>query len=107
MTAAGEVPASTGDVDEIRRHIVAIWTSTLRGAEVDEDSHLMDLGITSLTAVRIQSRIRAELGKEVSLVDLLEHPTPRELAPVVAAAQQWDGAQEWHLLDWSPEEADG
>jgi acyl carrier protein len=107
MTATGDAPLSTEDIDTIRKRIVEIWASVLRQPEVQEDSHLLDLGATSLTAVRIRSRIRAELGKEVPLVDLLEHPTPRQLAPVVAAAEPWLGPQSWQQLDWSAGPSEG
>ncbi len=96
----------TTEIDTIRQRIIEIWTSVLRGPEVHDDSDLVDLGATSLTAVRIRSRIRAELGKDIDLVDLLDHPTPRELAPVIAAAQPWTGVQAWQQLDWSGD-ADG
>jgi acyl carrier protein len=106
MTAADGSVASTPDLDEIRQRIIAIWTSALRGVEVHDDSNLLDLGANSLTAVRIRSRIRAEFGKELDLAELLEYPTPRELAPVVAAAPQWSGQQAWTQLDWSAAGAD-
>lgn len=104
MTGQGRPQTPTTEVETIRRRIVEIWSSVLGGVEVHEDSHLMDLGATSLTAVRIRSRIHAELGRELDIVDLLEHPTPRELAPIVAAAEPWRGAREWQQLDWSAEE---
>ena len=66
-----------------------------QSADIDADSHLFDLGATSLTAVRIRSRIRAELGLEIDLVDLLDYPTPRELAGLLATAPAWQGPQPW------------
>jgi len=105
MTTAGEEAPSASDIDAIRSRIVAILASVLDGIEVHDDSNLLDLGATSLTAVRIRSRIRAELDKEIPLIDLLEYPTPRELAPVVAAAERWTGDEEWQQLDWASEEA--
>lgn len=87
------------DVDT--EQVIAIWRTFFPHADIGPDSHLLDLGATSLTAVRIRSRIRAELGREVELVDLLEHPTPRELAKVIAAAEPWQGLEPWHQVDWS------
>jgi acyl carrier protein len=102
MSAAPE-PATAPDagLDDITRRVVAIWRSVLARDDIEPDSHLLDLGATSLTAVRIRSRIRAELGREVDLIDFLEHPTPRELAPIVAAASPWAGPEPWHQIDWS------
>ncbi|MEN3305278.1 MAG: phthiocerol/phenolphthiocerol synthesis type-I polyketide synthase [Micromonosporaceae bacterium] len=101
MTAADEFLTANADIDAITQRIIAIWTSALGGVEVHSDSHLLDLGANSLTAVRIRSRIRTEFGKELDLAELLEYPTPRELAPVVAAAPEWSGQQAWTQLDWS------
>ncbi|WP_203856098.1 acyl carrier protein [Plantactinospora mayteni] len=87
-------------VDHITERLVAIWRDLTKVPDIDADTDLFDIGATSLTAVRIRSRVRAELGKEIELVDLLEHPTPRELAAVVATAEIWHG-QTWQQLDWS------
>jgi acyl carrier protein len=97
------------DLDAITERVAAIWRSVLGVPDIHADSHLLDLGATSLTAVRIRSRIRAEFDREIDLIDFLEHPTPRELAPIVAAADEWSGPDPWHQLQWSqePEEADG
>jgi hypothetical protein len=38
------------------------------------------------------------------MLDFLEHPTPRELAPVVAAATVWAGVEPWQQLSWSSSE---
>lgn len=89
------------DAEPTLRQVIGIWRHFFPNAEIGPDSHLLDLGATSLTAVRIRSRIRAELGREIELVDLLEHPTPRELAVVVAAAEPWQGVEPWHQVDWS------
>jgi acyl carrier protein len=86
---------------EFVERIVDIWRSVLDRPDVTADSHLLDLGANSLTAVKIRSRIRSDLGREIDLVELLDHPTPRELAPVVSAAPEWAGFQPWDELDWS------
>lgn len=88
------------DLDALADRMVEIWRSVLRDVEVGLDSHLLDLGGTSLTAVRIRSRVLAEFGKEIELVDFLDHPTPRALAAVVTAAPRWRGPQSWQQIDW-------
>ncbi|MEV0232208.1 acyl carrier protein [Nonomuraea sp. NPDC050786] len=97
------MPEPDSELAELTESLVTIWRQVLRMAEIDADSHLMDLGATSLTAVRLRSRVRAELGKEIDLVEFLEHPTPRELAPVIAEAPAWSGPQPWHQIEWTPE----
>jgi acyl carrier protein len=89
--------------DELTEKVAAIWRTVLNEENLTADSHLLDLGATSLNVVRIRAKIRADLGKEVDLLDFLDHPTPRELAMVVATAPAWQGPQTWHQLDWSTE----
>lgn len=110
MTAPGEVfsQPSGDELGELTSALIAIWESVLGVTGIGPDNHLLDLGATSLTAVRIRSRIRAKLGREVDLVDFLEHPTPRELAQVVAAAPGWEGPALWRDLQWNSDpEPDG
>jgi acyl carrier protein len=89
------MPDLTTDVERIAERVVAIWKSVLPDVDVEPDTNLLDLPATSLTAVRIRSRIRAELGKEIELIDILENPTPRELASVIAAAPAWSPPPPW------------
>jgi acyl carrier protein len=87
--------------NELTEQVVAIWRTVLDHPDLTADSHLLDLGATSLNVVRIRAKIRAQLGREVDLLDFLDHPTPRGLAAVVATAPTWQGPQTWHQLDWS------
>jgi hypothetical protein len=103
--ATGAPPGA--EVDRIAARVVAIWQGVLREPDLGPDSHLLSTGATSLTAVRIQSRIRAEFGKDIDLIDLLEHPTPRDLAPVIAAAGPWQGLESWRQLDWADDDGTG
>ncbi|HEV2786541.1 MAG TPA: acyl carrier protein, partial [Solirubrobacteraceae bacterium] len=50
---------------------------------VDLDRPLPELGIDSLMAVELRTALRAELGVEVPIVDLLEQLSVRGLAAVV------------------------
>ncbi|WP_214414750.1 acyl carrier protein [Sphaerisporangium fuscum] len=96
------MPASDKTLDDVAEQLVAIWKSVLKTSDIDPDSNLHDLGATSLAAVRIRSRVRAQLGKEIDIVALLEHPTPRELAVLVVDAPAWSGPQAWHQIEWTP-----
>jgi acyl carrier protein len=100
MSDAGRSPQldTDDDITALVERITEIWRAVFELPDLTADSHLMDLGANSLIAVKIRSWIRSELGRELDLIELLEHPTPRELAPVVATAEKWDGAEPWDDL---------
>ena len=89
------------DQDALIGTIIKIWADVLDVSGIEPDSHLLDLGATSLSAVKIRSRIRVELGRDVDLVEFLEHPTPREFAPIVRDAERWEAPEPWQQMDWS------
>jgi len=64
------------------QHINTIWRETLRLDRVERDDNFFELGGDSLLATIIVSRMREELGVEVSLVTLFDNPTVAELAYV-------------------------
>jgi acyl carrier protein len=51
---------------------------------VDVDRSLPDMGIDSLMAVELRTAVRADLGVEVPIVDLLERFSLRGLAAAIA-----------------------
>lgn len=81
--------------DTLVEQIVAIWQRVVPDSAIDPDTDIFDLPVTSLEAVRIRSWIRAELGRDIELHDFVDHPTPREMAAVVATAPAWEGVQVW------------
>ena len=56
----------------------AIWTELFGTAGLDDN--FFDLGASSLSLVRLHSRIQTDLGREFPLVTLFQHPTLRSLA---------------------------
>jgi acyl carrier protein len=73
------------------QHINTIWKETLRLDRVERDDNFFELGGDSLLATIIVTRMREELGVDVSLVTLFDNPTVAELAfaakqPLAAAS---------------------
>jgi amino acid adenylation domain-containing protein len=60
--------------------VVELWRDVLRRDDADADTNFFDAGGTSVTAVRLAHRLRAYLDEPPTLLDLLEHQTPRALA---------------------------
>ncbi|MFF3867803.1 acyl carrier protein [Micromonospora sp. NPDC001898] len=74
---------------DVTAQLVTIWRAALKNDALDAESDFVEFGGTSLTAVRIRALIRTELAKDVDLLDILDFPTPTELAPAVVAAPGW------------------
>jgi natural product biosynthesis luciferase-like monooxygenase protein len=66
--------------NEVELLIAAIWQDMLSMDRVGVDSNFFDLGANSLMMVQANGRLRAALGKSVSLVDQFRFPTVRALA---------------------------
>jgi aryl carrier-like protein len=100
--------ASGEEIGRIADRVVTIVRSVMRQEDVHGDTNLLELGASSLTAVRIRTRIRTDLGRQVELLDLLENPTPRGIAAVIAVAPARNATEPWQQLDWTadPEEVE-
>jgi amino acid adenylation domain-containing protein len=65
---------------EMERRIAAVWRELLGLAQVGIHDNFFDSGGHSLLAVRVYHRLKRELGREIPLVALFEHPTIGALA---------------------------
>jgi hypothetical protein len=83
-----------GSIDNNVEQLVSIWRSLLRDDSLGAHSDFFDGGGTSLTAVRLRSRIRAQLGRDIDLLDVFDHPTPAELATALQTARPWRAGTE-------------
>jgi amino acid adenylation domain-containing protein len=70
-----------GDATETA--LVAIWTQLLGVETVGVADDFFDLGGHSLLATRMVARIRSVYGAGVSVLDVFQHPTIRELADLI------------------------
>ncbi|MEJ3742519.1 SDR family NAD(P)-dependent oxidoreductase [Actinomycetes bacterium KLBMP 9797] len=71
--------------DEVERLIAEVWSDVLGRPVSDRDDDFFALGGHSLLATRVLAILRDQHGIEVSLRDLLAHPTVLALAGLVSA----------------------
>lgn len=60
--------------------VATIWQDLLRNPRVGVNENFFDLGGHSLLVVQLQSRLRRQFQREISLVDLFRHPTVAMIA---------------------------
>jgi amino acid adenylation domain-containing protein len=65
---------------ELERTIAQVWRDVLRLDEVGVDDNFFDLGGHSLLLVRVQTRLRETLNREVPIVEMFQYPTIRTMA---------------------------
>jgi amino acid adenylation domain-containing protein len=86
---------------EIERIIAQIWQDVLQVQEISVHSNFFDLGGHSLLSVEVRNKLQEILQREVTLIELFEHPTISSLAHHLAPQQQ-----EQRLPEQVQEEAD-
>ena len=79
-----EVVVAVADTG-VERAVTAIWEEVLETRPIGPDQSFFELGGHSLPAMQITVRLRNAFGVEVSLRDLFEGPTVRELSLAIAA----------------------
>ena len=101
LAAAYQAPTT-----DLERRLVAVWCEILRQSEIGRDDNFFDLGGTSLLLTQVHERLGRELGRELTITLLFEHPTVRSLAEnlasdtasVVAASATERGIQQRNAL---------
>ncbi|MFE9748340.1 amino acid adenylation domain-containing protein [Saccharothrix saharensis] len=66
--------------------VADIWARLLEVDRVGADDNFFDLGGHSMLMLRVQAEIRRELGRDVSVVTLFDHPTVRSIAGLLGTA---------------------
>ena len=69
-----------GKQNQIQRAISAIWREVAAVDDVDLDDNFFDIGGNSLSIIQVGRRIKEELGIDVPVMTLFEHPTVQSLA---------------------------
>lgn len=72
--------------------VARIWSEVFEVDQVRPEDDFFVLGGHSMTAVRIASRLRAELGLRVPVRTILDNPTVGTLAATVAGAARVAGS---------------
>lgn len=78
-SAAQDRPVTTPEND-LESTITSIWQKALNLEVISVTDNFFDLGGHSLLAVQVNDKLKEELKKEISLVDLFRYPTIRSLA---------------------------
>lgn len=66
--------------NEIERTIAGVWQEIFGMERLSVNANFFDLGGHSLTLVRVHSKLRERLGKDISLIDMFKYPTISALA---------------------------
>jgi len=73
---------------EAEQAIAAIWCELLGLEQVGIHDNFFDLGGHSLLAVQAHARLRDTFARDLSVVDLFQHPTVSSLAQHISQRQQ-------------------
>ncbi|GES33665.1 type I polyketide synthase [Streptomyces angustmyceticus] len=65
---------------DIEQLLADVWRGVLRLDDISVDDRFFDLGGTSLMLVVVRAELARRLGRDVSMTDLLRHPTIRAYA---------------------------
>jgi amino acid adenylation domain-containing protein len=96
---AARAPAAEGHgagrlpVTPLEELVGAVWAEELGVPSVGPEEDFFALGGDSLTAVRVLARLARQLGVDLSLRDLFDHPTVRGLACRSEAARSVDASE--------------
>ncbi|MBD8529925.1 MULTISPECIES: non-ribosomal peptide synthetase [unclassified Massilia] len=84
---AGALQAFEAPREGIESMLAAVWCELLGRERVGRNDNFFELGGHSLLAVRLMTRIRQVLGREITLRQLFEYPTIHSLALHLAGAR--------------------
>jgi microcystin synthetase protein McyG len=77
--------AFTPPRNDVERGIATIWKDILGLGDVGLQTNFFDQGGHSLLLLRVQDRLKGELGIDISVTELFNHPTVEALAQRLTA----------------------
>ncbi len=77
---AAEARGFAAPESAVEERIAAVWREVLGVEKVGVNDNFFDVGGHSLLLVRLHSRLQEELGREISLMELFNHPNIRSQA---------------------------
>jgi acyl carrier protein len=87
LPAAAPEPDNPIEIGELRDLLRQIWQEACgAGEDVQDEQSFFEIGGTSLTAVRLRSRIVSEFGVDIPLADIYAGGSVRDLLPHIEAA---------------------
>jgi natural product biosynthesis luciferase-like monooxygenase protein len=89
--------ARTPPRTDLEQRIAALWRDVLHVETVGIYDNFFDLGGHSLLMAQVHALLRAELGEDVPLIKLLEHPTVSSLAAYLSdggPARSYEASQD-------------
>ncbi|HWK90507.1 MAG TPA: non-ribosomal peptide synthetase, partial [Longimicrobium sp.] len=89
-----EPPAAAGQAPpqgEVERAMAAVWQELLALPSVGVHDNFFEVGGHSLLLAQLQERLRAALGREVTMIELFQYPTIASLAAHWDAEAKADG----------------
>ena len=95
MPAAGELPDSDAE-----RALATIWGELLGTDNIGLDDDFFDLGGHSLLTIKLLQKIEAATGEQLTIADVFDNPTIRELSPMLANVH-WQQTVEVKKNLWS------
>ncbi len=99
-------PLAGGATDDVEARIVDVWKDVLGIDEVGSDTDFFDAGGTSLSAMRMLSRVNKTFGKGFALTTLLRNPVLRDFSRAIAEVISPTAAAEKLLAETAAVPAD-
>ena len=96
---SASLPAYVPPRDAIERHVAHTWAEVLSFEQVGVEDDFFRLGGHSISAIRIVARLRNTLGVEISVADLLTHPTVARLSAVIGSQTGGEAAAQARRID--------
>ncbi len=90
-TGARVHPVRVAARTDLERQLAAVWREVLELDAIGIDENFFDLGGHSLLMLQLQGRLKAVLERDLSMMELFEHPTVGALAQHLSREQTETG----------------